>query len=1375
MATDIATLGIEIQSGNVAVATTRLNEFRRSAQNAATASDHLSSSLKKAELQSKNLASVASGLRGSMLSLSKAFAFSWSFKSLMDFEQSMASVKAVTRAVGSEFDTLRSKALELGASTRYTASQAAEAMRNLAQGGLSTDEILQSSQGVLALAQTGALNLADAAEISVKALRGFRLEASQMNHVADVVARTATMSATNVQEIGYAFTYVASISSSLNVSLEDTAAAIAALSNAGISSSMAGTALRGVMMRLMAPTQTTVKLLEAAGLKMSDLDIRTRGLVPVLKTLANANLGSKAYTIFGQRAGPAFEILKTSIGQIEKFQDILKSVDGYAVETGKIMDNNLKGAFLNLTSALESFVLRGAESGGVTAMLTNGMFGLAAAVRGITNIGTSGWFSAFVGALGGLSVALTASRLAATGFGAGLVTLGGDLLTAAKLAPLAAKQYGLLGGAFEVSKLASLGLVDAFRALASSPVFWLVAIGTAVAVVGKELVDASKEAERLDGVFESLNKTSEITSAELVNNAVSKVNEAFRAAEAAMKAAQDNLNQTLAKYSASSFNMDFSASHDVFVRTQSWQERMFGAEQATLDAVAAYRTAVAVISSESSTLEEKFAAWKTLNQEIRTLKEQNQSLSSLKEMGRVVADLYEQLEKLAKAQKGLDEATHATDRMNAKLGDAKTQASLLGDAISYLDEKASKLSLTDPDAEKDYGRLVKIVSEYTSGLDEAKKEAEEAKKTSVQAALEIMESYALAAEQAYALAQAQYIVALSSGTMSDAVSSGLAKSIADMTRLRGEYEKYRSRVDQVVQNVKPRTRDGDGGSNRTAEQSARFREAAATKIAELNLKIAETQENIIGLETTEIKVLKLQQASVAELSRLREQAARAGVSAEDAQLQEATHLTNKLYEMKIAWEENIGPIEEAIKIAEKLGDKSTETTLQMELLSRQVAEVQRSFAELGAEKSSLDFLKGSGVDVTEEMSSLEKRMGSARGQMEQLVATVFQYAYSNRFAEGAARDFYLANKGWMDAYGQGLEYTNALTSERSGIYKETVGKAIELSAAMQAVKESYDDNTYSLDIYTEKMAQLNVQMAELKLEMGDASFAQGMIAALGKVTKSYEGMAKGVSEAWGDFFVGFSQGFADAVADALVYGESLDETLNSLLDKLTKEFISALINLGVQWAITKVLGSTLAKEAAAENVAIAASSGASIAAAYAPAATMVSLATFGANSGPAIAGMIAAQTASQMLQFMPGFADGGYTGDMSRGSIAGVVHGGEYVMDAATVSRYGVGFFDALRTGGLDTHPTGVVPALPGGSDAVRNITVNVFNETDVPAQAESEVQMDGNGNLSLDIMLKQIDQGMAGLARSGKSAYAKWSEKAYGLSRAGVLARSRQ
>ena len=304
-------------------------------------------------------------------------------RTLANFSQAMSTVQAITSSTEDQFMALREESKRLGAETRFSATQAAEGMIFLARAGFDAEQVLGTIEGTLQLAQAGALELGRAADIASNVLKGFRLEVDQTARTVDVLALAANSSNTTVGQLGDALKFVAPVAAGLGVSLEETTAAIGNLSDAGLQASLAGTGLRRVLSELEAPADASIEIFNALGVAAEDVRVSQVGLTAALQVLSRAGIDTaEALQVFGQRGGPAFEVLVNSIPGVQQMTASLEEAGGTAERIAEIMDDNLNGALLRVRSAYEAFIIELGDTGSVN-ILTSTMNALAAALRGV--------------------------------------------------------------------------------------------------------------------------------------------------------------------------------------------------------------------------------------------------------------------------------------------------------------------------------------------------------------------------------------------------------------------------------------------------------------------------------------------------------------------------------------------------------------------------------------------------------------------------------------------------------------------------------------------------------------------------------------------------------------------------------------------------------------------------------------------------------------------------------------------------------------------------------------------------------------------------------------------------------------------------------
>lgn len=310
------------------------------------------------------LGGLAAGLTG-------AYVLRDMTRTIADFEQSMAVVKGVTGATGSEFDALRDKARALGATTVFTAQQSADAMVSLSRAGFDASETLSSVTDSLNLAAAGNIELAEAADYVSQTIRQFNLSATEAQRVTDVFVATANKSNTDVRQLAQAMTYSATSANNLGISLEQTAAMLGVLSDRGLKADRAGTGLRMVLAGLSLDSDKAKASIEKMGLTAADLDISALGLSKVLDNLDRGFKGLKspmeqqtvAMGMFSMRAKDAALILSGLGDELDKKIDIFKDSKGVAEELATAMQNTLGGSFKALRSAIEDLYLATGDQG----------------------------------------------------------------------------------------------------------------------------------------------------------------------------------------------------------------------------------------------------------------------------------------------------------------------------------------------------------------------------------------------------------------------------------------------------------------------------------------------------------------------------------------------------------------------------------------------------------------------------------------------------------------------------------------------------------------------------------------------------------------------------------------------------------------------------------------------------------------------------------------------------------------------------------------------------------------------------------------------------------------------------------------------------
>lgn len=286
------------------------------------------------------------------------------------FEAGMSEVQAISGATGKDFEALKAKAKEMGAKTKFSATESAEALKYMAMAGWDTNKMLAGLPGVMNLAAASGENLGTVSDIVTDAMTAFKMEAGQAGHFADVLATASSKSNTNVGLMGETFKYVAPVAGALGYNCEDTAVAIGLMANAGIKGSQAGTALRSMLSRLAKPTDEVQKAMKDLGISLTDSSGKMKPLNQVIqdmrksfKNLSKDQQAQYAATIAGQEGMSG---LLAIVGASDKdFNTLTKAInkaDGASERMAKTMNNNFKGQVTILKSTIESIGISLGES-----------------------------------------------------------------------------------------------------------------------------------------------------------------------------------------------------------------------------------------------------------------------------------------------------------------------------------------------------------------------------------------------------------------------------------------------------------------------------------------------------------------------------------------------------------------------------------------------------------------------------------------------------------------------------------------------------------------------------------------------------------------------------------------------------------------------------------------------------------------------------------------------------------------------------------------------------------------------------------------------------------------------------------------------------
>ena len=286
-------------------------------------------------------------------------------KTAADFDTSMSRVAAVSGATGKELAALRDKAREMGAKTKFSASEAAEAMNYMAMAGWKTEEMLSGIDGIMNLAAASGEDLATTSDIVTDALTAFGLTAKDSGHFADILAAASSNANTNVSMMGETFKYCAPIAGALGFSAEDTAEAIGLMANAGIKSSQAGTSLRSIMNNLTGDIRLSGAALGDVTIATTNADGSMRGLSDILadcrgafSKLSESEKANAAESLVGKNAMSGFlALMNAAPADIAKLTGAIDNCDGASAKMADTMQDNLAGQFTILKSQLQELAI----------------------------------------------------------------------------------------------------------------------------------------------------------------------------------------------------------------------------------------------------------------------------------------------------------------------------------------------------------------------------------------------------------------------------------------------------------------------------------------------------------------------------------------------------------------------------------------------------------------------------------------------------------------------------------------------------------------------------------------------------------------------------------------------------------------------------------------------------------------------------------------------------------------------------------------------------------------------------------------------------------------------------------------------------------
>lgn len=349
-------------SGDVGRLGTIIHNTGNTTNNTTNIVNNYNQSLRNTQQAATTASGALNALKSIMGGLSVAFTAKQILSEISSFETKLLSLKALTMANTEQMKQMETQARQLGATTAFSAQQAAEAQGVLASAGLKVNEILTATPKILQLAAAGNLDLAKAAEYSISTMRGLGLTLGDLGHINNVFAKVAADSSTSVEQVGEAMKTAAPVSKSFGISIETLSAAIGILANGQIKGSEAGNNFKSMLGALGSETKDKTKILQDHHLAFKDLDIQLNGTSKVMETIRKAGFsGGEALTLFGQDAAAATLILAENAAQLKESEAGLKMVGETAQEQADILNQGLAKAWDSFKGSLFEAALQFGE------------------------------------------------------------------------------------------------------------------------------------------------------------------------------------------------------------------------------------------------------------------------------------------------------------------------------------------------------------------------------------------------------------------------------------------------------------------------------------------------------------------------------------------------------------------------------------------------------------------------------------------------------------------------------------------------------------------------------------------------------------------------------------------------------------------------------------------------------------------------------------------------------------------------------------------------------------------------------------------------------------------------------------------------------
>lgn len=361
--------------GEISELSTELKENKQKLSDAAEKAEWLDRSLDDVDDAARKAGDGFTVMKGALSNLvsdgiQKAVSEMGEFvKSTIDtgvqFTSTMSAVQAISGATGEDLDALTQKAIDLGASTVFSAGEVSEAMVEMAKAGWSTEQILDGMAGVLNATSASGEELATVATIAADTISGFRMKASESTRVADLLTQAANAGTIGITDLGETFKYVAPIAGSMGLSIEDVTTAVTAMSMAGIKGSQAGTSLRTLLTNLVKPTDDMAAAMKELGIEVANADGTMKPLDEIISTLRGSFDGltdeQKSYyaAVLAGKTGMSgmLSLMNLTQEEYDKIAASMENAGGIAEQTSSVMLDNLGGDLEELGGNFETLKL----------------------------------------------------------------------------------------------------------------------------------------------------------------------------------------------------------------------------------------------------------------------------------------------------------------------------------------------------------------------------------------------------------------------------------------------------------------------------------------------------------------------------------------------------------------------------------------------------------------------------------------------------------------------------------------------------------------------------------------------------------------------------------------------------------------------------------------------------------------------------------------------------------------------------------------------------------------------------------------------------------------------------------------------------------